>query len=59
MKRVKGQATVLQMSGYFKDSLDIYNHKLEVIRKTQPSQDVLNQYIIELGDAYKINEQFS
>jgi hypothetical protein len=38
MSRVRGQATILQMSGYFKDSLEIYHHQLEVVRKSQRSQ---------------------
>lgn len=56
--RISSQATILQMSGYFEDSLLIYNQKLEMIRKSQPSQQVLDKHRIELGDAYRINEQF-
>lgn len=46
------------MSGYFKDSLKIYDHKLQIIRQSQPSQEILDRHTIELGDAYRINEEF-
>lgn len=34
MGKVDGQATLLQMSGYFKDSIDIYDKKVDYIRKS-------------------------
>lgn len=34
MGKVDGQATLLQLSGYFKDSLDIYDKRVDFIRKT-------------------------
>ena len=34
MTRIDGQATLLQLSGYYKDSLDIYDKKVEHLKKT-------------------------
>jgi hypothetical protein len=37
MGKVDGQATLLQLSGYYKDSLEIYDKKVDFIRKTNES----------------------
>jgi tetratricopeptide (TPR) repeat protein len=58
ISRINSQATILQMSGYFQDSLEVYNQKLSVIRKSQASQELLDEHTIQLGDAYRINEDF-
>jgi hypothetical protein len=42
MKKVKDQASILQMSGYFKESLIIYDKKLEQVRKTNKPQAILD-----------------
>ena len=34
MKKVDGQATLLQINGYYKDSLEVYDRKVDFIRKT-------------------------
>lgn len=34
MGKIDGQATLLQLSGYYKDSLEIYDKKVDFIRKT-------------------------
>jgi hypothetical protein len=47
------------MSGHFQDSLLIHSQKLQQIRKSQPSQEVLDKHTIDLGDAYRINEEYS
>lgn len=47
------------MSGHFEDSLLIHSQKLEQIRKSQPSQEVLDKHTIDLGDAYRINAEYS
>ena len=38
MAKIDGQATLLQMSGYYKDSLDIYDKKVDFIRKSSESE---------------------
>lgn len=38
MEKVDSQATVLQLSGYYKQSLQIYDKKVDFIRKTTQSQ---------------------
>ena len=34
MNKVDGQATLLQINGYYKDSLEVYDKKVDSIRKT-------------------------
>ena len=34
MSKVDGQATILQINGYYKDSLEVYDRKVDLIRKT-------------------------
>ena len=34
MKKVDGQATLLQINGYYKDSLEVYDRKVDLKRKT-------------------------
>ena len=34
MNKIDGQATLLQINGYYKESLDIYDKKVDFIRKT-------------------------
>ena len=58
MRTINNQAKVLQISGHLKDSLIIYNQKIEHIRKTQPPKEVIDRHIIEMGDAYRINEEY-
>lgn len=52
---INSQATVLQMSGYFKESIEVYDRKFQYIRKSQPSQEVLDKHTIEMGDVYMMN----
>ena len=58
MKNVNDQAKVLQMSGHLKDSITIYNQRIEQIRKSEPSKEIIDKHIIEMGDAYRINEEY-
>ena len=37
MNKIDGQATLLQINGYYKESLDIYDKKVDFIRKTNES----------------------
>lgn len=46
------------MSGHLKDSITIYNQRIEHIRKSQPSKEVIDRHIIEMGDAYRLNEEY-
>lgn len=55
---IDSQATVLQMSGYFKESIEVYDRKFQYIRKSQPSQEVLDKHTIHMGDVYLMNEDF-
>jgi hypothetical protein len=38
--------------------LKIYDKKLEQVRKTNKPQAILDEYIIQKGDAHKMNEEF-
>ena len=38
MSKVDGQATILQINGYYKDSLEVYDRKVDLIRKTNESE---------------------
>ena len=46
------------MSGYFKESIEVYDRKFQYIRKSQPSQDVIDKHAIEMGDVYRMNEDY-
>jgi tetratricopeptide (TPR) repeat protein len=37
MKRINSQAAILQMSGYFKESLEVYENKSDFLRKSNAS----------------------
>lgn len=37
MSRVDSQATLLQLSGYYKESLEVYDKKVDFIRRTNES----------------------
>ena len=43
VKKVDGQATLLQINGEYKDSLEVYDRKVYFIRKTEYSSSVMNQ----------------
>lgn len=34
LAKVDSQATLLQLSGYYQESLDVYNKKVDSVRKT-------------------------
>lgn len=55
MSKVDGQATLLQMSGYYKDSLQIYDKKVDFIRKTNESQETMNRCLIRKADALALS----
>lgn len=46
------------MSGYYKESLEVYDKKYQFIRNSQPSQEVMDRHTIELGDVFMMNEDF-
>ncbi len=46
------------MSGYFKESLEIYDKKVEFLRKTGASEAELAKYTILRGDAYRMTEDY-
>lgn len=58
MKRVDSQATLLQLSGYFKESLEIYDKKADYIRKSNESQDVMSGCMIHKGDALRMSGEY-
>lgn len=59
MGKVDGQATLLQFSGYYKDSIDIYDKKVDFIRKTNESEEVMNRCLIRKADALALTGDFS
>ena len=46
MKKIKNQGNVLQISGYFKESIEIYNKKLEEITRTNKPAAMLDEFRI-------------
>lgn len=59
MGKIDGQATLLQISGYYKDSLDIYDKKVDFIRKTNESEEVMNRCLIKKGDALVLSGDYN
>lgn len=58
MSKVDGQATLLQMSGYYKDSLEIYDKKVDFVRKSSQSEETINRCLIRKADALALSGQF-
>ncbi len=58
MAKVDSQATVLQLSGYYKESLQIYDKKVDFIRKTTQSQESMDRCIIKKADALRISGDY-
>ena len=58
MTKIDGQATLLQLSGYYKDSLDIYDKKVEHLKKTSKQYEAIYQCMIHKGDALAINGDY-
>lgn len=56
--KVDSQATLLQLSGYYKESLDILNKKVENIRKTKDSDESVDRCIIRKADALRVSGDF-
>jgi hypothetical protein len=58
MGKIDSQATVLQLSGYFKESLEIYDKKVDFIRKTNESDEIMNRCLIKKADALALNGEY-
>jgi uncharacterized protein YbgA (DUF1722 family) len=58
IRRDNSQAVILQISGYFKESLEIYDKKVEFLRKTKAPETDLAKFIILRGDSYRMNEDY-
>lgn len=58
MKKIRNQGNVLQLSGYYKECIEIYNRKLEEITRTNKPAAMLDEYKIEKGDALKMSEEY-
>jgi hypothetical protein len=54
----KSQAVVLKMHGYFKESLEIYEKKVEFLKAVKAPASEISKYQILRGDAYRLNEEF-
>lgn len=52
------QAVILQMSGYFKESLEVYDKKVEYLKQANAKETELAKYIILRGDAYRMTEDY-
>ncbi len=46
MKKIRNQGNVLQLSGYYKESIEIYDKKLEEITRTNKPATMLDEYRI-------------
>lgn len=58
MGKIDSQATVLQLSGYFKESLEIYDKKVDFIRKSNESDENMNRCLIKKADALTLNGEY-
>ena len=58
IEKDNSQAIVLQMSGYFKETLEVYDKKVEYLKKIRAPEAELNKYIILRGDAFRLNEDY-
>ena len=58
IKKDNSQAIILQMNGYFKESLQIYQKKVEYLRKIKAPETQLCKYTLLTGDAYRLNEDY-
>jgi hypothetical protein len=58
MKKIKNQGNILQLSGYYKDSISVYDRKLEQITRTNKPAVMLDEFRIEKGDSLRMNEEF-
>jgi hypothetical protein len=58
IEKDNSQAIILQMSGYFKETLEVYDRKVEYLKKIKAPENELNKFIILRGDAYRLNEDF-
>ena len=52
------QAVILQMSGYFKESLEVYDKKVEYLKQASAKETELAKYVILRGDAYRMTEDY-
>jgi hypothetical protein len=46
------------MSGNIRESISIYKSKIDEVRKTNVSQQVLDEYALRIGDAYRMSEEY-
>jgi hypothetical protein len=46
------------MHGYFRESLEIYEKKVEYLKKISAPASEVSKYQILRGDAYRLNEEF-
>jgi hypothetical protein len=58
IRRDNSQAVILQMSGYFKESLEVYDKKVDYLRKVNAKEEELAKYVILRGDAYRMTEDY-
>ena len=56
--RADSQATLLQLSGYHKESVEFYDKKVDNIRKSNESEDAMNRIIVKKADALRISGDF-
>jgi hypothetical protein len=58
MMKIDSQATLLQLSGYYKESLEVYDKKVDFIRKTAESEESVNKCLIFKADALRRSGEF-
>ena len=46
------------MSGYFKESLEVYDRKVDFLEKSNASKAELSKFMILRGDAYRMTEDY-
>lgn len=58
MAKVDSQATLLQLYGYHSESLQVYNKKIDSIRRTNDSEESVGKCIIRKADALRISGDY-
>lgn len=54
LEKVDSQATLLQLSGYYKESMEVFDKRVDSIRRTNDSEDNMHRCLVRKGDAFRI-----
>lgn len=58
MSKIDSQATLLQLYGYHNESLEVYNKKIDIVRKSKDSEENIGRCLIQKADALRASGDF-